>query len=112
MTERHEYPVRTVVHERVRAGPIEVRRIGPSPRPEIVEPEVFHPTFVEDEAGEPIEIRLAGGRVITMERADLGLLACDSKSGSCVTIPATAAEFLAILEFFSTMAADDDDHDR
>lgn len=89
MTEQRE-----VFHPKI------IREDEPRPRPD----EVL--TEAEQEEGR-VEIRLPNGKTITMERDEKELLLCASQT--CVAIPATAAEFLAIFEFFSTLADDDGD---
>lgn len=58
-----------------------------------------------------IEIALKDGTLITMRRGEQGLELCHEGSnpeqGTCLSLPATAPEFLALIEFFQQLAKGD-----
>ena len=53
---------------------------------------------------EEVIITLDNGREIRMTRSDDGGMELCNGVEACVTLPATAPEFLAVYEFFQTMA--------
>ena len=94
MTERI---VRPEVRRQVESGPIEVR----GPRPAIVDGD--RPPVLDEVDGEP-ETFIVGGKEFKLSRADLGIRLC--ADDVCLTIPGTANEILAILEFFTAIQDD------
>ncbi len=58
----------------------------------------------EGEFPEEVIVTLDNGREIRMTRSDEGGIELCNGDEACVTLPATAPEFLAIYEFFQTMA--------
>ena len=58
----------------------------------------------EGEFPEEVTITLDNGREIRMSRSDDGGIELCNGDEACVTLPATAPEFMAIYEFFQTMA--------
>jgi hypothetical protein len=58
----------------------------------------------EGEFPEEVTVTLDNGREIHMSRSEDGGIELCNGDEACVTLPATAPEFLAILEFFQTMA--------
>jgi hypothetical protein len=57
----------------------------------------------EGEFPEEVTVTLDNGREIHMSRSDDGGIELCNGDEACVTLPATAPEFLAIYEFFQTM---------
>jgi hypothetical protein len=55
-----------------------------------------------------VEISLQDGTRITMRRGEQGLEVChegvDPEQDTCLSLPATAPEFLALMEFFQQLA--------
>ena len=58
----------------------------------------------EGEFPEEVTVTLDNGREIRMSRSENGGIELCNGDEACVTLPATAPEFLAIYEFFQTMA--------
>ncbi len=58
-----------------------------------------------------VEISLKDGTLITMRRGEQGLELCheraDPEESVCLSLPATAPEFLALMEFFQQLAKGD-----
>lgn len=57
----------------------------------------------ERDWSEEVSIPLPNGTVITMRRDDEGLTVCHDSA--CLSLPATAPQFLALLEFFQTLGS-------
>ena len=58
----------------------------------------------EGEFPEEVTVTLDNGREIRMSRSEDGGIELCNGDEACVILPATAPEFLAIYEFFQTMA--------